>query len=131
MPAPARCGCWLNLLAAPADGPYPFPPPGELSPYCYACWKASQPVELFLVTRPRDPEPGGPGTPPAPPPPPVRKGLGDAVAWVLKRVGVTPERWSRVLGAPCNCRSRQARLNRWGWRVWDRVRSLGRANNRG
>ena len=53
-----------------------------------------------------------------------RTGLGDAVAWVLKRFGITPARWSRVMGGKCNCRSRQSRLNRWGWKWWDRAKKL-------
>ena len=119
----ARCGCPLNLLLLPPDRPYPEPPPGGMSPYCYSCWKADQPVELFLVNRPRDGA-SGPPKPATLPVRPERRGLGDVAAWVLKRIGVTPERWSKVLGRPCNCRSRQAKLNRWGWRWADRVRRL-------
>lgn len=99
------CRCHLKLRLAPPDEPYPEPPPGRMSPFCYACWKADEVVPLFPVRRPR-------------------KGLGDAVATTLKAVGVTPERVAKITGKPCNCRSRQAKLNRWGWRAWDRVMKL-------
>lgn len=116
-----RCGCWLNLLAAPADAAFPFPPAGQMSPYCYTCWRADQPVELHLWERPR--EAGGPVTPPPVQKP--RRGLGDFVAWLLKKIGITPRLVAKLTGRPCNCRSRQARLNRWGWAVWDRVKKVG------
>lgn len=51
-------------------------------------------------------------------------GLGDLVAWALAAVGVTKERYSRLLGRPCGCAARQEKLNRWGERLagwWKRI----------
>ena len=56
-------------------------------------------------------------------PPP---GLGDMVAGVLERVGITEDRVSRWIGRPCGCGARRTALNRWGWRVWSLV-TRGRA----
>lgn len=41
-------------------------------------------------------------------------GLGDMVASGLGAVGITKERVSAVLGRPCNCPERQAKLNAIG-----------------
>lgn len=102
----AGCECGLRLRRADPAGPFPFPPAGRMSPYCYRCWAAAQPAGARPKAKPR------------------RKGLGDAVAWLLKLFGVTPAWWSKMMGKACNCRTRQAALNRWGWAAWDRVRRL-------
>ncbi len=57
------------------------------------------------------------------PPAPAAPGLGDVVAAALAAAGLTSERVSAWLGAPCNCAARQARLNalgRWAQRVLTR-----------
>lgn len=41
-------------------------------------------------------------------------GLGDMVAAGLESVGITKERVSAVIGRPCNCPERQAKLNDLG-----------------
>jgi|688.fasta_scaffold00210_33 hypothetical protein len=41
-------------------------------------------------------------------------GLGDYVAVGLESVGVTKDRVSAVIGMPCNCPERQAKLNSLG-----------------
>lgn len=46
-----------------------------------------------------------------------RPGLGDIVASGLEAVGITKERVAKVTGKPCNCKSRQAALNRLGERL--------------
>ena len=49
--------------------------------------------------------------------PPARPGLGDMVSAGLAAVGITPERVSRVLGRPCGCKERAAKLNELGRRI--------------
>ena len=49
--------------------------------------------------------------------PAPRRGLGDMVAAGLRAVGITPERVSKVLGRPCGCKERAARLNALGRRL--------------
>lgn len=44
-------------------------------------------------------------------------GLGDMVSAGLAAVGITPERVSKVLGRPCGCKDRAAKLNELGRRV--------------
>jgi hypothetical protein len=47
-----------------------------------------------------------------------RIGLGDAVAWLLERFGITSARVSKWLGRDCGCEKRRFYLNRvtvWGW----------------
>lgn len=46
----------------------------------------------------------------------AKQGLGDMVAAGLSAVGITKERVSRVLGRPCGCGKRQAKLNEFGRR---------------
>ena len=46
--------------------------------------------------------------------PPARPGLGDMVSAGLAAVGITPERVSKVLGRPCGCKERAAKLTEWG-----------------
>lgn len=46
----------------------------------------------------------------------AQQGLGDMVAAGLSAVGITKERVSRVLGRPCGCGKRQAKLNDLGRR---------------
>jgi hypothetical protein len=41
--------------------------------------------------------------------------IGDVAEAVLSRIGITKERVSAVLGKPCNCGSRQSRLNQAGY----------------
>lgn len=48
---------------------------------------------------------------------PPRPGLGDMVSAGLAAVGITPERVSRVLGRPCGCKERAAKLNELGRRI--------------
>lgn len=48
--------------------------------------------------------------------PPASPGLGDMVAAGLSAVGITPERVSAVIGRPCGCKERQAKLNDIGRR---------------
>lgn len=48
---------------------------------------------------------------------PARPGLGDMVSAGLAAVGITPERVSRVLGRPCGCKERAAKLNELGRRI--------------
>lgn len=48
---------------------------------------------------------------------PKANGLGDKVEKVLKAVGITPERVSRLTGKPCNCGKRKAKLNELGKRI--------------
>lgn len=114
------CQCDLRLRWADPDAPYPEPPPGGLSPYCYRCWAANEVVALFPVYRWRE----GEGPPP-------RRGLGDVTAAVLKKIGITPERVMKITGSPCNCNSRQAAMNRWGWKWWHRIKTVfGRRRER-
>jgi hypothetical protein len=54
------------------------------------------------------------GVPPVAPQP---RGLGDYVAAGLAAVGITPERVSKVLGRPCGCKERAAKLNALGRRL--------------
>ena len=42
------------------------------------------------------------------------RGLGDVVAAVLERLGITKPRVSRLIGRPCGCAQRQELLNRVG-----------------
>ena len=49
--------------------------------------------------------------------PPPRPGLGDMVSAGLAAVGITPERVSKVLGRPCGCKERAAKLNELGRRI--------------
>ena len=50
-----------------------------------------------------------------PPPNPQKSpGLGDAVSSALSLVGITEERVSSWLGAPCGCSERREKLNRIG-----------------
>jgi len=44
-------------------------------------------------------------------------GLGDMVSAGLAAVGITPERVSQVLGRPCKCKERAAKLNELGRRI--------------
>ena len=44
-------------------------------------------------------------------------GLGDMVSAGLAAVGITPERVSKVLGRPCGCKERAAKLNELGRRI--------------
>jgi len=44
-------------------------------------------------------------------------GLGDMVSAGLAAVGITPERVSHVLGRPCKCKERAAKLNELGRRI--------------
>ena len=44
-------------------------------------------------------------------------GLGDKVAAGLAMVGITKERFSRILGKKCGCEKRQSALNRLGRRL--------------
>lgn len=46
-----------------------------------------------------------------------RPGLGDMVSAGLAAVGITPERVSKVLGRPCGCKERAAKLNELGRRI--------------
>lgn len=46
-----------------------------------------------------------------------RPGLGDMVAAGLSAVGITKERVSKMLGKPCGCAKRQAKLNDLGRRL--------------
>lgn len=55
---------------------------------------------------------------------PPTKGLGDAVAKALASVGVTPERVSAWLGAPCGCAERKQKLNDFS--TWVASQSWGR-----
>lgn len=48
---------------------------------------------------------------------PSRPGLGDMVSTGLAAVGITPERVSKVLGRPCGCKERAAKLNELGRRI--------------
>lgn len=48
---------------------------------------------------------------------PERPGLGDMVSTGLAAVGITPERVSKVLGRPCGCKERAAKLNEIGKRI--------------
>lgn len=43
-----------------------------------------------------------------------RLGLGDMVSAGLAAVGITPELVSKVLGRPCGCKERAAKLNAIG-----------------
>lgn len=47
----------------------------------------------------------------------TRPGLGDIVSAGLAAVGITPERVSKVLGRPCGCKERAAKLNELGRRI--------------
>lgn len=97
----ARCPHRLKL--APPDQPYPEPPPGRMSPFCYPCWKLGDVVELTPADGP---------------------GLGDAVAGVLSAVGITPERVTKLIGRPCGCEKRKEKLNQFGRKVGAGVRKL-------
>jgi hypothetical protein len=46
-----------------------------------------------------------------------KPGLGDMVAAGLSAVGITKERVSKMLGKPCGCAKRQAKLNELGRRL--------------
>ena len=46
-----------------------------------------------------------------------KRGLGDYVAAVLAKGGVTKHRVSRVLGRPCKCPERQEKLNELGRKI--------------
>jgi len=46
-----------------------------------------------------------------------RPGLGDAVASGLKMIGITPARFSRLIGKPCGCNKRRRALNAIGRRL--------------
>lgn len=48
---------------------------------------------------------------------PARPGLGDMVSAGLAAVGITPELVSKVLGRPCGCKERAAKLNSLGRRL--------------
>lgn len=52
-------------------------------------------------------------------------GLGDMAAWAFKYLGITPERFSAWLGAPCSCPERQERWNRAGRYLAKRAAKLG------
>lgn len=41
-------------------------------------------------------------------------GLGDRVASALNSIGITKDRVSALIGAPCSCPERQAALNKFG-----------------
>lgn len=43
-----------------------------------------------------------------------RNGLGDRVAASLAAIGITEARVTRLLGRPCGCRKRAAKLNELG-----------------
>jgi len=45
---------------------------------------------------------------------PPRHGLGDYVAKALDAVGITKDRVEAVVGGPCGCAERQAKLNEIG-----------------
>lgn len=47
---------------------------------------------------------------------PRRVGLGDWIAWALAWMGVRKR-------SGCGCGQRQAKVNRWGWRVLDGLQS--------
>jgi hypothetical protein len=44
-------------------------------------------------------------------------GLGDRIAAGLAAIGITEARLTRLLGRPCGCNQRQARLNELGRRL--------------
>lgn len=46
--------------------------------------------------------------------PRAKPGLGDRVEGVLKSVGITEERVSRLIGRPCGCGERKKLLNKVG-----------------
>jgi hypothetical protein len=48
-------------------------------------------------------------------------GLGDRLARILKRLGITQYRLRKWLGLKCRCAARQEKLNRWGWRLAKRL----------
>ena len=50
--------------------------------------------------------------------------LGDWLAKLLGLLGITKDRFARLLGRPCGCDGRQARLNQIGFRLacWLRLR---------
>ena len=52
------------------------------------------------------------------------KGWGDRVADGLAAVGITKQRFSRLLGRPCKCKERQRRLNELGQQAAAAVRKL-------
>ena len=47
---------------------------------------------------------------------PKPNGLGDRVEKLLKSVGITPNRVSKIAGKPCGCAERKKRLNEFGKR---------------
>ena len=40
------------------------------------------------------------------------KGLGNRIAAVLDKAGITKERWAKFTGKPCRCKERQELLNK-------------------
>ena len=49
-----------------------------------------------------------------------RPGLGDRLAWLLRGIGITEERYARLRGiepGACGCQRRRVKLNRWGLAV--------------
>jgi hypothetical protein len=52
-------------------------------------------------------------------------GLGDRIASGLSAIGITKDRVSRVIGRPCGCGKRQAKLNRLGECVAKGAKKLG------
>lgn len=51
---------------------------------------------------------------PPPTPSPDASGLGDWTETFLARLGITEARASRLIGLPCGCGARKAKLNRFG-----------------
>lgn len=49
--------------------------------------------------------------------PPRSPGLGDMIASVLNRLGITKERVSKAVGGDCGCKKRQEALNTIGRRI--------------
>lgn len=52
----------------------------------------------------------------------IKPGLGDRVAAGLAAVGITKERFSKLVGRDCGCAKRQAALNAIGQKVTDFLR---------
>jgi hypothetical protein len=46
-----------------------------------------------------------------------RKGLGDYVESALQTIGITEERFSRLVGKPCGCKKRKRLLNKLGQKL--------------